>query len=220
MGSTIKSKESLVEHPSKRFAMNLRRCLKNYDISQRSFSADLCLLGFAPTPDSADRKLRRLLTGATDLKLTTLDFFGSVLNVPPSVLAYGTTFEVEASLEQSNRTIDYSYLKDQWIVLLGLVQEVMGYRIYGPDTSEFMRAASDSVLIAQSSSDTHRRNCHLIIRRTAASKGFSPDKALEYIDEAEHQDGYEYWFKFDRVSDLEDDVLLYLNDGSKQKANR
>lgn len=41
------------------------------------------------------------------------------------------------------------------------------------------------------------------------AEGYSQEQATEYADEAEHQDGDEYWEQFETLADVMDDVKLY-----------
>lgn len=46
----------------------------------------------------------------------------------------------------------------------------------------------------------------------AACKAFPEEEAkiLEYVVEAEHQDGAEYWYQFDTLADALDDFALFV----------
>lgn len=42
-----------------------------------------------------------------------------------------------------------------------------------------------------------------------ASKRFTEKQITDYIDEAEHQDGYEYWLQFKTWQSLARDIKIY-----------
>ena len=93
--------------PGRRFRENIIYTLQRLHTPQYCFAAELCDLGWAPCVDSADRKLRRYISGQTKVTLEVLELFSAALGIPPAVLAYGSLREVDKALGFAGRRGDY-----------------------------------------------------------------------------------------------------------------
>ena len=95
----------------RRFKKNIRRCLCARGLTliglARSmadvYAADPAYRRFLhgydnARPEHLTRKIRRLLNGATLVRLEHVEMFAAVLGVPPAVLAYGSVTEVRRAL--------------------------------------------------------------------------------------------------------------------------
>lgn len=56
----------------------------------------------------------------------------------------------------------------------------------------------------------HRKRCLDCLTDATSRLRLRQDKLAEYVREAEHQDGYDYWLNFKEPVECVDDLVLYI----------